>query len=67
MSALDRLLESVREVIVLGSEMKRLNDDVRDLALEVRDHERRLVRIETLIEVAGGRGGASRLVGPGET
>ncbi len=67
MSALNRLLESVREVIVLGSEMKRLNDDVRDLALEVRDHERRLVRIETLIEVAGGRGGASRLIGSGET
>lgn len=67
MSALDRLRENVREVIVLGSEMKRLNDDVRDLALEVRDHERRLVRIETLIEVAGGRGGASRLVGPSET
>jgi hypothetical protein len=64
-STVDRLLESIREVVVLGSEMKRLNADIRDLALEVRDHERRLIRIETLIEVAGMRpGGAERLAGP---
>lgn len=64
MSAFDRLLDSVREVIVLGSEIKRMNEDIRDLALEVRDHERRLIRIETLIEVAGAKGGARRLTPP---
>ena len=59
MSALDRLLQAVRDVLrmqdkveSLAGAAKDLAGEVKDLNQEVRGLDRRLVRIETLVEVA---------------
>ena len=64
MSALDRLLQAVRDVLrmqgkveSLAGATKDLAGEVKDLNREVRGLDRRLVRIETLVEVAKAQGG----------
>ena len=52
MGAVDRILTGVREVMRMNDELKRLADGVKELAVEVRDMDRRLVRLETLVEIA---------------
>ena len=37
----------------MREDVARLADGTKELGRDVRDHERRLIRIETLIEVAG--------------
>ncbi len=55
MSAFDRVLEGVKQVLLLTEEIKRLSESVTALAIEVREIDRRLVRIETLAEIAKAR------------
>ena len=55
MSVVDRILTGLRDLIVMREELARTGETVRSLAGDVRDHERRLIRIETLIEVAQSR------------
>lgn len=63
MSALDRLLQAIRDVMRMQDKVGSLAGAAKDLATEVKqlnhnvhDLDRRLVRIETLVEVArGGR------------
>jgi hypothetical protein len=62
MAALDRVIEGVKEVLRMSDEVGRLADGLKGLASEVRDIDRRLVRIETMAEIARsqpppGRGG----------
>jgi hypothetical protein len=52
MAALDRILDGIREVLRLTDEVKRLSDGLKELAVQVRDIDRRVVRIETLAEIA---------------
>jgi hypothetical protein len=52
MAALDRILDGIREVLRLTDEVKRLSEGLRDLAVQVREIDRRLVRIETMAEIA---------------
>ncbi len=52
MAAFDQIVEGVKEVLRMGGEIKRLADAVRELGTEVRDIDRRLVRIETMAELA---------------
>jgi len=52
MAALDRILEGVKEVLRLTDEVKRLAEGLKALATEVRDIDRRLVRVETMVEIA---------------
>lgn len=52
MAAFDQIVEGVKEVLRMSGEIKRLADAVRELGLEVRDIDRRLVRIETMAELA---------------
>jgi hypothetical protein len=54
LSSIERILKAVREVMLLTSDVEKMADDVKLLAREVREHERRLIRIETMIEVARG-------------
>lgn len=56
MSAFERVLEGIREVLRATDEIKRLADGLKALAVEVRDIDRRLVRIETIAEIAKARG-----------
>lgn len=52
MAAFDQIVEGVKEVLRMSGEIKRLADAVRELGSEVRDIDRRLVRIETMAELA---------------
>jgi hypothetical protein len=60
MGAVRDALDAVREALTLSAEVKRLAEAVRDQAIELRNQDRRLVRIETLIEVGARR----RIEGP---
>ena len=52
MSALDRIMSSIRQVILMEAKLETLADGVETVADLVLDHEKRLIRIETLVEVA---------------
>ena len=51
MSALDSLFGSIRRVILMESKIQDLADGLKEVSRRV-DHEGRLIRIETLVEMA---------------
>ena len=55
MSAFDRVLDGVKQVLMVTEEIRRLSESVTSLAIEVREIDRRLVRIETLADLAAPR------------
>ena len=57
MAGLDRIIDGVREVLRMTDEVKRLPDGLKSLAIEVRDMDKRLVRIETMAEIAKSQSG----------
>lgn len=61
MAAFDQIVEGVKEVLRMSGEIKRLADAVRELGTEVRDIDRRLVRIETMAELSQSARAAKRL------
>ncbi len=56
MAAFDRILDGIKEVLRATDEIKRLSEGVKMLAIEMRDIDRRLVRIETMAEIAKAQG-----------
>lgn len=58
MSITDRVLEALRAAILLEARVSSLAENVGQLAKDVRDVDKRLVRLEALIEF-GSRGGFS--------
>ncbi len=57
MAGLDRIIDGVREVLRMTDEVKRLSGGLKSLAIEVRDLDKRLVRIETMAEIAKSQSG----------
>ncbi|MGI9303934.1 MAG: hypothetical protein ACR2RB_14730 [Gammaproteobacteria bacterium] len=55
MSAVDRILSSIRRVIVMETRLQSLSEGMAEVTRTVMDHEKRLVRLETIEEVAGAR------------
>jgi hypothetical protein len=55
MSVFDRLLGGVKETLLMKDDLSRLKDISKEMMLDLRDHEARLIRIETLVEVAQGK------------
>jgi vacuolar-type H+-ATPase subunit D/Vma8 len=55
MAALDQIIEGVKEVLKMSGEIKRLSETVKDLSFEMRDVDRRVVRLETMVEVGQNR------------
>lgn len=55
MSVWSDLKDGIRQIILLESRIDQLNRAVDRLAGQSLDHEKRLIRIETMIEVAQGR------------
>jgi hypothetical protein len=51
-SLLTDVLTATKKIVLVGDELDRLSDDVRELSHAVADHEGRLIRIETMIEMA---------------
>ena len=58
MSFADKVLDALRNAVLLKSRVTALADSVGDLAKDIRDIDRRLVRVETVIEI-GTKGGFS--------
>jgi hypothetical protein len=52
MGAWAELREGIRKVILMQDRLERLSAGAEKLADQVADHDRRLVRIETMIELA---------------
>ena len=52
MAGIDRILDGVRDVIKMTDEIRRLSEGMKELAVEVREMDRRLIRIETMVEIA---------------
>ena len=52
MAGLDRIIDGVKEVLRMTDEVKRLSEGLKSLAIEVREIDKRLVRIETMAESA---------------
>jgi hypothetical protein len=68
MAALDRIIDGVKEVLRMSDEVRRLAEGMKSLAAEVREVDKRLVRIETMAEIARARSGGrppKRLQRPG--
>ncbi len=59
MSVTDRVLDALKAAILLEARVTSLADNVGQLARDVRDIDKRLVRVEALIEFATGRGSAA--------
>jgi hypothetical protein len=57
MAGIDRIIDGVKEVLRMTDEVKRLSEGLKSLAIEVREIDRRLVRIETMAEIARSQAG----------
>jgi hypothetical protein len=57
MTLLDRLIGGARSIALIDDKVDRLEKAVEKVTVKVEGHEQRLVRVETIIEIA--RGGAS--------
>ena len=71
MSAVGDILKSVREVLLLQSQVERLeariddqNDELRNIARDLIGLDKRVIRIETMIEMTTGRGGQAPRIEP---
>ena len=53
MSVFDRVLTGIKDVILIREEVSQLSEVVKVLMVDVREHDRRLIRLETLAEVDG--------------
>jgi hypothetical protein len=51
MSTIGDILSGVQDILTLKSDVKRLGDDMVDAQRNIRDHDTRIVRIETFIEI----------------
>lgn len=52
MSILDRVGNAVGSIFTTQERIGLLRSDLKELVTEVRGHERRLIRLETLVEIA---------------
>ncbi len=60
MSAIKEVLSAMKEVLLLTEKVTRTGEVLSEMASELRDHDRRLVRLETMVEL--GRSRSERLL-----
>jgi hypothetical protein len=57
LSAVKDAITAIREAMKLSDGVKRVGDSLKDISVELRDHEKRIIRLEakweTAIEIAG--------------
>ena len=54
MSVVKDTIQAMREVLLLSEKVDKAGTLLSELAKEVREHDRRLIRIETMVEMATG-------------
>jgi hypothetical protein len=52
MSTLKDAITAIREVLLLADKVENAGDTLSELAHELREHDRRLIRLETMVEIA---------------
>ena len=52
MSTLKDVVSALKEVLLLTDKVDRAGKMLTEIASEMRDHDRRLIRLETMVEVA---------------
>jgi len=52
LSTLKDVISAMKEVLLLTDKVERTGNVLTEIATELREHDRRLVRLETLVEVA---------------
>ncbi len=52
MSTLKDVISAMKEVLLLTDKVERAGTILSEISQELREHDRRLVRLETLVEVA---------------
>ena len=52
MSTLKDVMSAMKDVLLLTDKVERAGSVLSEIAREVRDHDRRLVRLETIVEIA---------------
>ena len=55
MSTLKDVVSALKEVLLLTDKVDRAGRMLSEISGELRDHDRRLVRLETMVEVARGQ------------
>lgn len=64
MSVFGEAIGAIREALKLADDVKRAGDTLKELSGEVREHDRRITRLEarweTAMELSGGRSGSPR-------
>ena len=63
MSVFGEAIGAIREALKLADDVKRSGDTIKELARELREHDRRITRLEAQWETAiqlGGRGSSPR-------
>lgn len=63
MSTAGDIFSVLKKIILVSEDLDRLSNEVKALSDDLRDHEGRLIRIETTLSLASKR---SRLILPGE-
>ena len=53
MSTLKDVMSAMKEVLLLTDKVDRAGAALSELANSLRDHDRRIVRLETIVEIAG--------------
>ncbi len=61
MSTVGGFFKTFREAVLIADRVERLSENCKAIATDVRDHERRLIRLETIVEIAQGRSVGPRL------
>jgi len=54
-STLKDVLSAMKDVILLTDKVDRAGKVLTDISTELRDHDRRLIRLETMVELAKGQ------------
>ena len=52
MSTLKDVFGAIKEVLILTNKVEHLGKMLQDASVELREHDRRLVRLETMVEIA---------------
>lgn len=52
MGAIDRVLKAAKQSMLIDERMKVMGEGMARAADELKDHEKRLVRLETIIDIA---------------
>ncbi len=53
MSAFKDVISAMKEVLLLTDKVDMAGKVLSDISSELRDHDRRLIRLETMVELAG--------------